>query len=167
MPSGLSLGLVQLDERTFEHDLAISERYQAFSSELLRLALLGLAGVGFLLVSLDPAKDGQPSVIRGNLSSIAPWLYATLACLGVCCAASLAHRYVSADGLAFHLKYLRLLKSGSSPEDKTVQEEREGRSKRWNAGTILLAVAAGALAGGAASLAAAFAIAVKVLSPAG
>src|SRR5437016_9967 len=66
-----SLGLVELPKGAIDTDFAISERYQSFSGELLRLALLGIAGIGFLLVQLDPGTKEAPSLIRQNLQSMA------------------------------------------------------------------------------------------------
>jgi hypothetical protein len=42
-----SLGLIDTPDNTFSNDLHVSDRYQAFSAEMLRLALLGIAGIGF------------------------------------------------------------------------------------------------------------------------
>jgi hypothetical protein len=43
------LGGLELKEDIYKIDLAVLDRYQSFSSELLRLSLLGLAGYGFLI----------------------------------------------------------------------------------------------------------------------
>src|SRR4051794_19369465 len=111
------LGLVPLPDNTIDRDFAVSEGYQAFSSELLRLALLGIAAIAFLLVQLDPGTKDSPSLIRKHLADLNPWLYFALAGFGVCSAAALGHRYCSNDGLACHLKYLRLRERGQGEDD--------------------------------------------------
>ena len=160
----MSLGLVVLPERTVDRDFAISEGYQSFSGELLRLALLGIAGIGFLLVQLDPGTKETPSVIRANLGTIQVPLYVALLCFALCSATALAHRYCSADGLACHVKYLRLRLTGLRDEDESVMRERLWRKRLWTMGTWLLASAAVTLAVGAGALACAFALAVGLLS---
>jgi hypothetical protein len=159
-----SAGLVTLDQRTFEYDLAISERYQAFSAELLRLALFGIGGIGFLLLKLDPGTTDHLSIIRQNLASLRPFLYVSLVSFGVCCAAAVAHRFASADGLAFHLKLLRLLQGGYTESHEKVVRERRGRKHRWGSATWLLGIASCALAGGTGTLAWAFVKALELLA---
>ena len=62
-----SLGLVPIPENTFEHDMAISNKYQAFASEVLRLSLLGIAAIGFLLT--NTLFKAAPSSNQANQSS--------------------------------------------------------------------------------------------------
>jgi hypothetical protein len=38
-----------IDEKAYKADLELQDRYTAYSAEILRLALLGIAGDGFLL----------------------------------------------------------------------------------------------------------------------
>src|SRR3954469_760119 len=140
--SSNSLGLTQVPERTFQHDLDVSERYQNFSSELLRLALLGLAGIGYLLVSLDPPTDKKASIILAHLKEIDSYLYVALFCFGACAAFSLAHRYFSADGLSYHLEYLRLSLRGAPEDSSRAKDERKSRNRRLKLGGFLLFAAA-------------------------
>jgi hypothetical protein len=160
----VSAGLVTLGERTFEYDLAISERYQAFSAELLRLALLGIGGIGFLLLKLDPGTTDHPSLIRQNLASIQPFLHVALVSFGLCCTAAVAHRFASADGLAYHLKLLRLLRDGYAESHEKVLKEHRGRRQRWGSATWLLVIASVALAAGVGTLAWAFVKALELLA---
>ncbi len=73
----LPLGLMQLPNNTFEHDLAVSNKYQSFSTELLRLSLLGIAAIGFLVANIL-AKD-----VPHSNSYLKYFLSASLACLGL------------------------------------------------------------------------------------
>ena len=45
-------GGLELQEDVYIVDLAALDRYQTFSGELLRLALLGIAGYGFLITNI-------------------------------------------------------------------------------------------------------------------
>jgi len=58
-----SLGGVSIPERTLEHDLEVSKRYQSFSGELLRLALLGIAAIGFLLAEIVMKSAGSAAAV--------------------------------------------------------------------------------------------------------
>lgn len=44
------LSEIPIEENIYKADLTVLEKYQSFSSELLRLSLLSLAGYGFLIV---------------------------------------------------------------------------------------------------------------------
>lgn len=166
-PLRTPLGLVSLPDNTVDRDFTVSDGYQAFSAELLRLALLGVGAIAFLLVQLDPGTNDTPSLIRQNLAALKPWLYVALACLGVCSATALGHRYCSNDGLACHVKYLRLRQRGQGEDDAQVQTERYWRKVLWRTGTWLLAIAALTLAAGIVALSGAFAVAVGLLSRSG
>jgi hypothetical protein len=43
-----SLTEIALDEKYYKPDLEVTDRYQTFSTEMLRLSLLGIAALGFL-----------------------------------------------------------------------------------------------------------------------
>src|SRR5688572_27709884 len=91
------LGLTQIPGGTFEHDLSISDRYQSFSSELLKLALAGIAVFGFL-VSNGPWEKANVVVgakLQAGLGSENFKIFAIISLLsfGISAACSLAHRY--------------------------------------------------------------------------
>ena len=65
-----SLGEIKVD--AFDQDVAINDRHQLFSAELLRLALLGVGGVGYVASrSLSAPQPGQPAL---SMSESAKWL---------------------------------------------------------------------------------------------
>lgn len=109
-----SAGLIQIPERTFEHDLTVGDRYQKFSAEILRLALFGIAAVGFLLINfLFGASDKAPEmfgIVKKTLanSDFRFYVFASLYLFGFSAGLALLHRYFASDGAAYHLKYLRL-----------------------------------------------------------
>jgi hypothetical protein len=154
-------GLVPLPNDTVERDFKLSEGYTAFSAKLLRLALLGVAAIPFLLGQLDSGTKESPSPIRTHLSALEPWLYLALTGFGICSAAALGHRYCANDGLACHVKYLRMHLKGQSEK---VNDERDSRDRRLKSSALLLAIAAGSLAAGVIFLSIAFARAIHLLS---
>jgi hypothetical protein len=162
--SRTGLGHVAVPERTFERDLEVSDRYQAYSAEVLRLALLGIAGIGFLLVNLGPSSEVNPFLVAAYQSQLAPSLYAALGCLGLSASLSLAHRYLSADTLAYHLRALRLDIRNVDGDSDQAKREREGRDIRFTICRWLLGLAAGFLAIGAVALAWGFSSALRAIS---
>jgi hypothetical protein len=105
-----SLGLASLPPGTFEHDVSVGQGYQAFSAELLRLALAGLAVVGFIVtkVLVGPAPD-LPSLAPQTVAALKSQLGWAIALLAVSAALALLHRYSSTDALARHLYAMRRL----------------------------------------------------------
>lgn len=88
----------------YEAEVALLDRYQGFSAEIVRIALLGIAALGFFLeklVSKAPSIT-EPSgvLIRCSLAGGAA-LFAAAACAG------LLHRYYSADGIYYHVRAVR------------------------------------------------------------
>jgi hypothetical protein len=119
----LPLGLMQLPDNTFEHDLAVSNRYQSFSTELLRLSLLGVAAIGFLVsnvLSKDTPKLNYPPKYL---------LFISLFCLGLSAACSLLHGYVSADTIARQLRAVRLEVRREENDIQDAQKENTERQK--------------------------------------
>ena len=103
-----SLGLTPLPSGTFEHDVSVGEGYQAFSAELLRLALAGLAVVGFLVTKVLLGSPPQrPALTPGVVEALKAQLYWAIVLLAASAGLALLHRYSSTDALARHLYLLR------------------------------------------------------------
>jgi hypothetical protein len=58
-----------IDEKTYKVDLEPQDRYTAYSAEILRLALLGIAGYGFLLKDTVFA-DHAPGALAQRAHSV-------------------------------------------------------------------------------------------------
>ena len=130
IPTNKSLGLIETPENSFSNDLQISDRYQTFSAEMLRLALLGIAAIGFIVVNIllkDSARSRE--LIVGDNRSFMWFMSASLVCLGVSAAFSLAHRYLSTDSLACHLRSLRLEQRNSGSDGERLATERTRRKE--------------------------------------
>jgi hypothetical protein len=92
-----------MNEESYKPDFDLLDRYQQFSAELLRIALLGIALLGFFIEKVGSAKYFSASsryilLILTALTSIS--------CLASA-AGALAHRYFSTDGVFYHLRSLR------------------------------------------------------------
>ncbi|WP_437989883.1 hypothetical protein [Sorangium sp. So ce145] len=92
-----------MNEESFKPDFDLLDRYQQFSAELLRIALLGIALLGFFIEKVAGANYYSASsrsvlLILTALTSIS--------CL-VSAAGALAHRYFSTDGIFYHVRSLR------------------------------------------------------------
>jgi hypothetical protein len=122
----LTLGQVSINRDAFELDLKISGGYQAFSAELLRLALLVLTGLAAVWLKVYLPK-GQPSAVPHRMSML--FLSAAI-CAALSAGAALLHRYASSDSLAYHLTALRhrarnRAALGSRLSDTAIAEKEE------------------------------------------
>ena len=121
-------GLQPLRETDYKGDLDLLDRYVGFSSELVRISLLGLAAIGFYLKEFVAPGKG-PEVIPGQPMIAAAWFNLLLGFAGfllaVAVACGLLHRYYATDGLASHLRALRL----SADPDRASEVETEVRRR--------------------------------------
>lgn len=106
------LGGQSIQEDSYKVDLAVLERYQAFSNEILRLALLGMAGYGFLIsnIALSTSKSGEYAflpLITLNKGLLTVGVIA----LALAAATALGHRYFSTDCLTHFVRRVRLSQS--------------------------------------------------------
>jgi hypothetical protein len=96
----------QLDEKSYKAEVELTDRYQAFTAELLRLALLGIAAFGFLyketFIGFDPASHPSINIqLAKSLASNGMRLF------GVTCVSALVFRYSSSEALRMYLGGLR------------------------------------------------------------
>ncbi|HEV2799948.1 MAG TPA: hypothetical protein VGW12_05610 [Pyrinomonadaceae bacterium] len=94
------LGSLEVPENLLKIDFQLTDRYQGFSAELVRLTLLGIAVFGFFY-------KGSAESISGD--RLAKWLFSASVMMFACSAgAALFHRYFSTDSIACYIRYLRL-----------------------------------------------------------
>jgi hypothetical protein len=139
------LGAESLPSGTFEHDLGLLDRYQAFSAEILRLAMLGVTAIGAIFLSVYGADVPRTKLLHLLVDADNQILLA-LGGFGISAVAALAHRYFSTDSLAYHLKLLRLAERGGAVDQ--VYEEKKGRRNQFGASRWVLGAAAIAFACG-------------------
>lgn len=155
-----SLGLVPLKERTVEHDFFVLDRFIGFSTELLRLSLLGISAVAFWLSkAMFSEGDGAPVMIPGAARLL---IASALVAFVLSSAFALMHRYAAADSVSWHLQAMRRYERGYASENKEKSEdvrvadaERARRFAQFNRSRRSLLGSAIALGTGAGALAAA------------
>ena len=151
MSSKKSLGLVQLDERTVEHDFTMLERFHDFSAELLRIALLGISAIGFGASKvLFPDSNGVPTHIS---SSAKMFLAGALIAFSISAATALLHRYSSANSMSWHIQAMRRYAHGDPAQVETADSEAQARFRNFKLSQRALAASSWSLAIGAFSLA--------------
>jgi hypothetical protein len=146
------LGLIEVAEGIYAADLALLDRYHGFSSELLRLALIGIAAFGFLLEQFDVSALSEGTRWMAGVS---------MGLLVLSTAASLAHRYLSSDGMFHHIRLVRrCLRADKLPAEdpavlalkKECAVDRRTRGQRYKLAGRLLGASSVFLALGAATL---------------
>jgi hypothetical protein len=93
---------------SFKNDLDMLDRYQAFSGELLRIALLGLSGLGILIFKFFSANHDQNEHLFQPPFVVGCGIISAAVLFGIASAAALLHRYCSVDSMVCHLRVLRL-----------------------------------------------------------
>lgn len=147
------LGGLEIKEDAYKADLAILDRYQSFSSEILRLALLGIAGYGFLIsdvvFKIHAGDDGEQLAFLPAFTASERLLFAGVVALGFSAMAALAHRYFSTDCLTHFVRRIRLIKQRSEESneyekgrrDTVIEHEEKSLYKdlRWCRWLLILA----------------------------
>lgn len=157
---------IELPEDSFKADFELTDRYQAFSAELVRLALLGIAGYGFLISEVLGKGEGVGSNSLSRLADHSGSLGLGVILLGLSAALALAHRFFSTGCLARQIKILRTLKRGENPQwteqerkldQDLLRKEREDQLRILHTCNRVLMVSVALLVGGAAAVAYVFA----------
>lgn len=115
-----------LHDSHYQPDFEIADRYMNFSSELLRLSLLGITGLGTLLL----LQFREQAPVQFSLS-IKTWMLGSILCWSAAASFALAHRYFASDSMAYYIAYLR----------KGNDSERDGLEKMLNRSNRYLTLA--------------------------
>lgn len=153
MSDAKSLGLVPIPEGTFEHDVSLLEKYQEFSAELLRLALLGLTAIGLVVSQAVFAQPDESANTLSKLGLVKTWIVAALLLFALAVLGALWHRYVSSDSLSWHLQAMRRYARGRPKDIERADGKAKMRLNRFRQSQWALSVTAIALGLGAAALA--------------
>jgi len=137
-----------LDENAYRVDLELQDRYSAYSAEILRIALLGIAGYGFLLKDIVFA-DHNPAPFVQRIHDAWYLLLGGVLCLGVAAALALQHRVFATNCVACIAAFLRKNQWGC-PEEADVERRALRQNLKWAArllqvSAVLLALGAGAV----------------------
>ncbi|MES2562392.1 MAG: hypothetical protein V4637_06640 [Pseudomonadota bacterium] len=105
----LSGAKIEIPDVRYKADMDLHDRFQNFSSELLRLSLAGIAVTGVFLTILTADKTAPVFV-----ATIASWPFiasvgVALVGFGASVATALAHRFLASDGMFHHLRAIKLL----------------------------------------------------------
>lgn len=147
-----TLGLIEIPERTLEHDMALLERYNEFSAELLRLGLLGITALGFAASkALLPGDDRARA--ETLLESVRYETGIALIAFGCCVAAALAHRYFATDSMSWHLQAMRRYLRGEDKDIVVADAEFRSRYRRFKWSEYAIRVASMSLGAGAVAMA--------------
>jgi hypothetical protein len=143
-----SLTTHELKEENYAADFRLLESYLGFSSELLRLALAGLAAIGFLIsLAIEKASRRFAGFLDEPTASNA--LIVSAVALGVAAALAVAHKYSAPDGMFHHLRALRIYASGDQERAQHADQIRNGRFRMsgwWLTGSaVSLVLGAAAL----------------------
>jgi hypothetical protein len=150
----LSTKHIEIPRDRYVADLELHDRFIGFSSELLRIALAGIAAVGFLIAMLAgngtlPDAVLTPMFVYPTIATVA-----LLACSAAC---ALGHRFLASDGMFHHMRSVKLLITTESTlssldlldkrkvtewaiEDEKKRNTKLIRSERWlyGAGAFLV-----------------------------
>ncbi|SRR6266446_1581320 len=97
---------IRIDDKRFKPDMDLLDKYLAYSAELLRLALLGMAGYAFLLKELVyPSNAKAEFALR--LSQNRWILIGDVVSLGISAALALQHRIFATDSVSCIIDHLR------------------------------------------------------------
>jgi hypothetical protein len=141
-----ALSDVEIQDSTWKPDFDLVDRYQSFANELMRIALLGIAGYGFLIKEICLKNDKYMPMLADFKYHI---------CIGIIflilsLALILTHRFLSTSCLYRQILIMRSLKrleNGNWSEEEKKDERlflkttREGQRKASYRSDITLKIA--------------------------
>ncbi len=154
----------EIKEDRYRHDLALHDRFQGFGAELLRIASLGLAAFGFILLTKSTEETIATAIVRESLMlkviiSLSPL------CFGLSVAYALMHRFQASDGMFHHFRAIKLIDLKKPHLAEQIAKEESIRNRKFKNSEKNLHRSAWALATGAALLALSFVWIMLTLAP--
>jgi hypothetical protein len=135
-----------VDEKAYQVDLELQDRYTAYSAEILWLALLGIGGYDFLLKDLVFA-DHAPTAFAPRVHDVWYILISGAICLGVSAVLALQHRLCATDCVACVAAFIRKNACGRADEAEADRDSLRSNLKRASVllrlSALLLALGAG------------------------
>ena len=141
-----------VDEKVYRVDLELQDRYTAYSAEILRLALLGIAGYGFLLKDLVYAEHAPATMVQ-RAHEVWYLLIGGVLCLGISAVFALQHRVYATDCVACVTAFVRKNACGRAEE---ADADRAALRRNLKRAAVFLRLSALLLALGAGWVVAAF-----------
>jgi hypothetical protein len=143
---------VEIPEGRYKSDLELHDRYQAFSEQITRLALGGIAVIGFLVALLvkDAGKAGDVAVHSAWVRIFFP---GSAIMFGVAAGLALTHKFFASDGLYHHFRAIKLLilkESNQFPDqnadfERVADRDEAFRNQKFERSGVFLAAAAACL----------------------
>jgi hypothetical protein len=146
-----------ISEPEYKADLEVLDRYQAYSAEVARLAILTIIAFGFLLSFAF--HNGGRTQFGDALLRHKYFLTTGILALGIAVGLALAHRYVSTDSMSVLIRNIRISKSQGTFTSDYVRAQgaqlfRRLRLSGWLIAAASIFLVAGAVCIALASLAA-------------
>jgi hypothetical protein len=125
-----------INENDYKPDLEICDRYISFSSELLRLSLLAITGLGALIFLNFENKRSSIAQNQGFTlnDDDKGFVLITLILFAFSAAGCLAHRFYASDSMSYHIAFLR------EEDPKKQQDEKDGRKRCLKRAEVLLII---------------------------
>jgi hypothetical protein len=146
------LGRLAIPEDRYKADIDLHDRSLNFSAELVRLALAGIAVVGFLIAN---APDDRATTIFGD-GLLRGAISIALVALAGASAFALLHRFYAGGAAFHHLQVIKLLSLNDPAFEGRLKEEMEERTILFMRSHKFLIGASVLLIAGALSLGLAF-----------
>ena len=118
------LGRLVIPEERYRADIDLHDRSLSFSAELVRLALAGIAVVGFLIANAP--VDRVSAVFDDNL--LKTLISLALAALAATAAFALLHRFYAGSAAFHHLQVVKLLFLDDPALDPNLKKELDERT---------------------------------------
>src|SRR5438128_6462670 len=129
-----SLAKLDLSESRYKADLALHDRSQAFSSELLKLGLGGIAVVGFLLAHFP--KERLDRIL--NDTPLRTLFSASVIAFGLSVGSALLHRFYAGSAMFHHLQVIKFLALEDSGTKEEITDNLDTRERKFMIAHALL-----------------------------
>jgi hypothetical protein len=121
------LAKLDVPEGHYKADLELHDRSQSFSSELLKLALAGIAVVGFLLANIPKGPLGQSL----KDTPVKVLFSAAVVAFALAVGAALLQRFYASGAMFHHLQVIKLLMLPESASEHEVKENLSIRTAKF------------------------------------
>jgi len=117
--------MLDITENNYKPDFEIADKYINFSSELLRLSLLAITGIGALIMYTFKGDSNLHLTLFDKYRFFTALIFFSLAA-----GTSMFHRFYASDSLSYHIAYLR----------KKTKDEKDGRTKALKKAEMFLII---------------------------
>ena len=121
------LAKLDVPEGHYKADLELHDRSQSFSSELLKLALAGIAVVGFLLANFPKGPLAQSL----KDTAVKVLFSAAVVAFALAVGAALLQRFYASGAMFHHLQVIKLLMLPESVSEHEVKENLSIRTEKF------------------------------------